>query len=132
DYLDVVLKNAPHLMNTILLDMQTPTSIPATAGSGPNLYLCKIALDIVAKHTDSDPDGVRMGELTVETYRSLLWDHRPLTDFWRIGRGTARTLEKNHIHTMGDLAEASLYRERSEEHTSELQSRFDLVCRLLL
>ena len=111
DYLALYRMNARQLMKTILLDVQKTTGIPATAGIGPNLYLCKIALDIVAKHTDSDPDGVRMGELTVETYRSLLWNHRPLTDFWRIGRGTARTLEKSHIYTMGDLAEASLYRE---------------------
>ncbi len=111
DYLSLYHMNARQLTKTILLDVQKKTGIPATAGIGTNLYLCKIALDIVAKHMDADKDGVRIGELDEHSYRSLLWDHRPLTDFWRIGKGTARTLEKNHIYTMGDLAEASLGRE---------------------
>ncbi|MGI6012356.1 MAG: DNA methylase [Ruminococcus sp.] len=111
DYLSLYRMNARQLTKNILLDIQSTTGIPATAGIGTNLYLCKIALDIVAKHIDGDENGVRIGELDEYSYRSLLWDYRPITDFWRIGKGTARTLEKNHIYTMGDLAEASICRE---------------------
>ncbi|MGI6006231.1 MAG: DNA methylase [Ruminococcus sp.] len=111
DYLSLYGMTARQLTKNILQDVQNTTGIPATAGIGTNLYLCKIALDIVAKHIDGDEDGIRIGELDEYSYRCLLWDHRPLTDFWRIGKGTARTLEKNHIFTMGDLAEASIYQE---------------------
>ena len=87
------------------------TGITATAGIGPNLYLCKIAMDIVAKHLPADRDGVRIAELTEQSYREKLWDHRPLTDFWRVGRGYARKLEQHGIFTMGDVARCSLANE---------------------
>ncbi len=87
------------------------TGITATAGIGSNLYLCKVAMDIVAKHIPADKDGVRIAHLTEQTYRELLWDHRPLTDFWRVGRGYARKLEQHGIFTMGDVARCSLVNE---------------------
>ena len=87
------------------------TGVTATVGIGENLYLCKVALDIVAKRIPADKDGVRIAELDERSYRQLLWDHRPLTDFWRIGGGTARKLEDMGIYTMGDLARSSLTNE---------------------
>ena len=84
------------------------TGITAAAGIGTNLYLCKVAMDIVAKHVEADSDGVRIAQLDEMSYRRLLWDHRPLTDFWRVGRGYARKLEKNGMFTMGDVARCSI------------------------
>lgn len=110
-YLDLYQMDARSLTKTILLDILKTTGITATAGIGTNLYLCKIAMDIMAKHTEADEDGVRIGELDEESYKYLLWDHRPITDFWRMGHGTAKALEKRQIFTMGDLARASLDQE---------------------
>lgn len=93
------------------------TGITATAGIGPNLYLCKIAMDIEAKHIPPDKDGVRIAQLDERSYRQKLWDHRPLTDFWRVGRGYAKKLEARGIYTMGDIARVSLH---SEELLYEL------------
>ena len=84
------------------------TGITAAAGIGTNLFLCKVAMDITAKHIPADEDGVRIAELDEMTYRRTLWDHRPLTDFWRIGRGYATSLEAHGMHTMGDIARCSL------------------------
>lgn len=84
------------------------TGITATAGVGTNLYLCKVAMDIVAKHVEADERGVRIAELNERSYRELLWEHRPLTDFWRVGRGYAKRLEKRGLYTMGDIARCSL------------------------
>lgn len=92
----------------IIQDILRTTGITATAGIGPNLYLCKIAMDIWAKHITADEDGVRIAELDEMSYRRFLWGHRPLTDFWRIGRGYARKLESIGIYTMGDIARCSL------------------------
>ena len=83
------------------------TGITATAGIGTNLYLCKIAMDIEAKHIEPDENGVRIAELDEESYRRRLWSHRPLTDFWRVGAGYARKLEAKGIFTMGDIARCS-------------------------
>ena len=85
-------------------DVLEATGITATAGIGTNLYLAKVAMDIVAKHMEPDANGVRIAELDELRYRKLLWDHRPLTDFWRVGRGYARKLEARGIYTMGDIA----------------------------
>ena len=85
------------------------TGITATAGIGTNLYLAKLAMDITAKHAAPDRDGVRIAELDEESFRYLLWDHKPLTDFWQTGPGTVRRLEKHGIHTMGELARASIH-----------------------
>lgn len=92
----------------IIQDVLKNTGITATAGIGTNLYLCKVAMDIVAKHVEPDKDGVRIAQLDELSYRRLLWDHRPLTDFWRVGRGYARKLEKNGMFTMGDVARCSI------------------------
>ena len=92
----------------IIQDVLEQSGITATAGIGTNLYLCKIAMDIVAKHTEPDAYGVRIAQLDEMSYRRLLWDHRPLTDFWRVGHGYARKLERNGLYTMGDIARCSL------------------------
>ena len=92
----------------MIRDVLDTTGITATAGIGTNLYLCKIAMDIVAKHTQADEQGVRIAELDEMSYRRLLWDHRPLTDFWRLGRGYAQKLERVGLCTMGDIARCSL------------------------
>ncbi len=103
---------ARRLVETMIKDVLSQTGITATAGIGTNLYLAKIAMDIVAKHTDPDRDGVRIAELDEMSYRDLLWNHRPLTSFWRIGSGTAKRLEANGMYTMGDVARTSLYNEK--------------------
>ena len=110
-YLSIYKKTPHELAMTMIRDVLNRTGITATAGIGTNLYLAKIAMDIVAKHIPADKDGVRIAELDEMSYRKLLWDHKPITDFWRIGRGTARRLSKLNIYTMGDLARESLYNE---------------------
>ena len=92
----------------IIQDVLETSGITATAGIGTNLYLCKVAMDIVAKKTEPDEYGVRIAELDEMEYRRRLWDHRPLTDFWRVGRGYAKKLEKVGLYTMGDVARCSL------------------------
>lgn len=93
---------------TMIREVLYTTGITATAGIGSNLYLAKIAMDIVAKHVPADKDGVRIAELDEMRYRELLWCHRPLTDFWRVGRGYNAKLEQMGLRTMGDVAKASL------------------------
>lgn len=95
----------------IIRNILKETGVTATAGIAPNLFLCKVAMDIFAKKIVPDKDGVRIAELDVETYRKLLWDHKPLTDFWRIGRGYANKLESMGLYTMGDIALFSLKNE---------------------
>ena len=107
-YLHARRQTARELARTMIADVLASTGITATAGIGTNLYLAKVAMDIVAKHVPADSDGVRIAELDEMSYRDLLWAHRPLTNFWRIGRGYARRLEKMGYHTMGDIARASL------------------------
>lgn len=107
-YLSVYRMSAHELAMTMVREVLYTTGITATAGIGTNLYLAKIAMDIVAKHVPADKDGVRIGELDEASFRKLLWSHRPLTAFWMTGSGTARTLEKHGIFTMGDIAKASL------------------------
>lgn len=96
---------------TIIRDILKTTGITATVGIGTNLYLAKVAMDIVAKRSPPDTDGVRIAELNEESYRYLLWEHRPLTSFWMIGAGKARRLENAHLFTMGDIAQMSQYNE---------------------
>ena len=100
------------LVTKVIKNIYEQTGITATAGIGTNLYLCKIAMDIVAKHTKPDKNGVRIAGLDEISYRKYLWGHRPLTDFWRVGKGIANKLEKNGIFTMGDIARTS---EKNEE-----------------
>lgn len=111
DYLRAYGMTAYELADTIVRDVLTHTGITATAGIGDNLYLSKIAMDIVAKHIEADRDGVRIAALTEQSYREQLWAHRPLTDFWRIGHGYARTLAAHGMFTMGDIARCSVYNE---------------------
>lgn len=107
-YLEAYRMSARELTKKIIQEILQVTGITAAAGIGTNLYLCKIAMDIVAKHVALDEDGVKIAQLDEKTYRKLLWNHRPLTDFWRIGRGYAKKLEENGLFTMGDVARCSL------------------------
>lgn len=106
-YLDTYGMTAHELAMTMIRDVLKNTGITATAGIGTNLYLCKIAMDIVAKHMPADKDGVRIAELDEMSYRRLMWGHQPLTDFWRVGRGYAEKLRHCGIFTMGDIARFS-------------------------
>ncbi len=110
-YLETYALSAHDLTMKLIRRVLARTGITATGGIGPNLYLAKIAMDIMAKHIEADKDGVRIAELTVESYRQNLWSHRPLRDFWRVGAGYARSLEKYGIFTMGDIARCSLANE---------------------
>ena len=102
-------KLSPHdLAMKIIRDVLITTGITATAGIGTNMYLAKIAMDIMAKKMKADKDGVRIAFLDEMTYRKELWSHKPLTDFWRIGKGYSKKLEDNGLHTMGDIAAMSL------------------------
>lgn len=113
NYLRTCYRMTAHeLAMTIIQDVLKNTGITATAGIGSNLYLCKIAMDIVAKHIPADKDGVRIAELDEMSYRRLLWDHKPLTSFWRVGRGIAQKLEQYGMDTMGKVARQSV---RNEE-----------------
>lgn len=111
DYLKLYKKNAHELAMTIIRDVLRQTGITATAGIGSNLYLCKIAMDIMAKKQPADKDGVRIAELDEMSYRKLLWNHRPLTDFWRVGGGIANRLSAYGIDTMGKIARCSIQNE---------------------
>ncbi len=111
DYLFYYQKNVRELVKLLLLDVCRQTGVTATAGIGTNLYLCKVAMDILAKHVQADEDGVRIAKLNEMSYRETLWDHRPLTDFWRIGPGIARRLERAGMFTMGDVARVSVWDE---------------------
>ena len=118
-YLDTYNMTARELTRTILLDVLKTAGITAAAGMGTNLYLAKVAMDIVAKHVPADEYGVRIAELDEMSYRRLLWSHRPLTDFWRVGRGYAGKLEAHGLYTMGDIARCSVGKP-GEYHNEEL------------
>ena len=113
-YLKLYKKSARELVKTIIQDVLVTTGITATGGIGTNLYLCKIAMDVMAKHVEADTDGVRIAELDEMSYRKQLWAHRPLTSFWQVGRGIAERLENcrlnagRGIYTMGDIARVSV------------------------
>ena len=110
-YLNTYNCTAHELAMRMIRDVLKETGITATAGIGTNMYLAKIAMDIVAKHVPADEQGVRIAELNERTYRELLWCHQPITDFWRVGGGIARRLAKLGIFTMGDIARTSVYSE---------------------
>lgn len=107
NYLQTYRMTARELAKVMISDVLHTTGITATAGIGSNLYLCKVAMDIMAKHVQPDKDGVRIAELDEMSYREQLWEHRPLTDFWRVGRGYAKKLEAVGVYTMGDVARCS-------------------------
>lgn len=111
NYINTYNKTPREIAKTIIQDILETTSITATAGIGTNLYLCKVAMDIVAKNIKEDSDVVRIAELDEMSYRKLLWKHRPITDFWRVGKGYAKRLEEYDIYTMGDIARCSIKNE---------------------
>lgn len=126
DYLASTRMTAHQLAMTMIREVLAETGITATAGIGSNLYLSKVAMDIVAKKMPPDKDGVRIAELDEHSYRQLLWSHTPLTDFWRTGRGTARRLEEVGISTMGDIARASI------DHEDWFFSQFGVNAELII
>ena len=110
-YIKTYKMRAKDLATKVIQEVYEQTGITATAGIGTNLYLCKIAMDVVAKHVAPNKNGVRIAGLDELTYRKLLWSHRPITDFWRVGKGYASKLEKYGIYTMGDIARESIQNE---------------------
>lgn len=111
EYLMIYNLTPKELTSKIIKDVYETTGITATAGIGTNMYLCKIAMDIVAKHVAADENGVRIAELDEMSYRKQLWNHKPITDFWRVGRGYANRLAQVGIYTMGDVARCSAFNE---------------------
>ena len=111
NYLRTANKSPKEFVTMMIQDVFKTTGITATAGIGTNLYLAKIAMDIVAKHVDPNEYGVRIACLDEQRYRKLLWSHKPITDFWRVGKGYAKKLEQNGIYTMGDIARCSVENE---------------------
>ena len=111
DYLTYYKMTARELVTKIIEDVYDNTGITATAGIGTNMYLAKVAMDIVAKKMKPNSKGVRIAGLDERTYRKLLWKHKPLTDFWRVGNGYAKKLNDNNIYTMGDVARCSIENE---------------------
>ncbi len=131
-YLHTYQMSAKELAQTMIQDVLETTGITATAGIGTNLYLCKIAMDIVAKHIEPNENGVRIAELDEMSYRKLLWGHRPLTDFWRVGAGYAKRLEEIGIYTMGDVARCSLGRPDEYYNEKLLYKMFGINAELLI
>lgn len=110
-YLSTYKMSARDFARMLIQDVLKTTGVTATAGIAENMYLCKVALDITAKHIPPDKDGVRIAELDMMKYRRTLWTHRELTDFWMVGSATARRLNSLGLYTMGDIAQCSLYNE---------------------
>lgn len=131
-YLSTYDMSPRDLAMTIIREVLEETGITATAGIGTNLYLCKIAMDIEAKHIAPDKDGVRIAQLDEKSYRRLLWDHRPITDFWRVGKGYARKLEAEGIYTMGDIARCSLGKDTDYYNEDLLYRLFGINAELLI
>lgn len=131
-YLDTYKMTPRELAMKIILDVLAETGITATAGIGTNLYLCKIAMDVEAKRIPPDENGVRIAELDEKTYRQQLWTHRPLTDFWRVGRGYARKLEENGLFTMGDVARCSIGEKNNYHNEDLLYNLFGINAELLI
>ena len=131
-YLGTYKMTARELAVKMIRDVLDTVGITATAGIGPNLYLCKVAMDIEAKHIPADENGVRIAELDEMSYRRLLWSHRPLTDFWRVGRGYARKLEERGLFTMGDIARCSLGKPTDYYNEDLLYNMFGVNAELLI
>ncbi len=131
-YLKAYKMTPRELAVKIIQDVLKTTGITATAGIGTNLYLCKVAMDIVAKHIEADKDGVRIAELDEMSYRKLLWNHRPLIDFWRVGPGYTKKLEAVGLYTMGDIARCSIG--KADEYYNEelLYKLFGINAELLI
>lgn len=131
-YLKRAQMSARDFAMEIILDILRNTGITATAGIGTNLYLAKVAMDIGAKHTSPDENGVRIAQLDEQSYRRRLWEHRPLTDFWRVGQGYARKLEGMGVYTMGDIALCSLGKETDIYNEELLYRIFGVNAELLI
>lgn len=131
-YLNTYRMTARELAAKIVQEVFDETGITATAGIGSNLYLCKVAMDIVAKHVMPDRNGVRIAELDEMSYRKLLWNHRPLTDFWRVGRGYQKKLEEVGLFTMGDIARCSLGKPGEYYNEDLLYKLFGVNAELLI
>lgn len=131
-YLNTYRLSARELAQKLIQEVYTATGITATAGIGANLYLCKIAMDIGAKHTTPDCNGVRIAELDETAYRKQFWSHRPLTDFWRVGRGYAKKLEEVGLYTMGDIARCSLGKPTDFYNEDLLYRMFGINAELLI
>ena len=131
-YLNTYRLSARELAMKIILDVLHTAGITATAGIGTNLYLCKVAMDIEAKHISPDKNGVRIAELDEMSYRRKLWSHRPLTDFWRVGKGYANKLEQNGIFTMGDVARCSIGKPNEYYNEDLLYKLFGVNAELLI
>ena len=131
-YLDTYGLNPAQLAKKIIKDVLSSTGITATAGIGSNLYLAKVALDIMAKHVRPDEDGVRIAMLTEFSYRKYLWTHEPLTDFWRVGKGYAKKLAERGIYTMGDIARCSMGKPTDYYNEELLYNLFGVNAELLI
>lgn len=131
-YLNTYKKTAKELAMVMIKDVLQTTGITATAGIGTNLYLCKVAMDIVAKHTSPDENGVRIAQLDEMSYRRLLWNHTPLTDFWRVGAGYKKKLEANGLYTMGDVARCSMGKPEDYYNEELLYKLFGVNAELLI
>ncbi len=132
DYLAAYHLTAYGLAKQMILDVLNTVGITATAGIGTNLYLSKVAMDIQAKHTPADSCGMRIAEMDEMSYRRLLWPHRPLKDFWRIGSGYARKLEEYGLYTMGDIARCSLGKSSDYYNEDLLYKLFGINAELLI
>ena len=132
DYLNTFNLSARELATKIILDVLNTTGITATAGIGTNLYLSKIAMDIQAKHIPADNNGMRIAELDEMSYRRSLWLYRPLTDFWRVGKGYAKKLEEKGLFTMGDIARCSLGKPTDYYNEDLLYKLFGINAELLI
>lgn len=132
NYLKTYNLSARELATKMILDVFKTTGIAASGGIGTNLYLCKIAMDIQAKRTKSDENGVRIAELDEMSYRRLLWSHKPITDFWRVGKGYAKKLKDKGIYTMGDIAKCSLGKPTDYYNEDLLYKMFGINAELLI
>ncbi|MCR0207226.1 DNA methylase [[Clostridium] innocuum] len=131
-YLKAYQMSPRELAKRMILDILNTTGITATAGIGTNLYLCKAAMDIVAKRIRPDADGVRIAQLDEIRYRKLLWKHQPLTDFWRIGKGISKKLAQIGLYTMGDIAKCSLGKPEDIYNEDRLYQLFGINAQLLI
>ena len=131
-YLTNYQMGAKELISKVIQDVLKETGITATAGIGTNLYLAKIAMDIMAKHVPADEYGVRIAYLDEITYRKKLWEHQPITDFWRVGKGYAKKLAAYQIYTMGDIARCSVGKEKAYHNEELLYKLFGINAELLI
>lgn len=131
-YLKTYGLTAKELASKMICEVMKETGITATAGVGTNLYLCKVAMDLVAKHMEPDEHGVRIAWLNERTYRELLWSHRPITDFWRVGKGYGDKLAQHGIYTMGDVARCSIGKPEDYHNEDLLYRLFGVNAELLI